>query len=101
MSNIVYDALLRYAPHRRKRTPGGWYSFNAVCCTHNGQPRPDTRDRGGIILGSDNVAIYHCHNCKFKAGWAPGGQMTKRMTSLLEWMGMPSDEFKKLNFKVW
>jgi hypothetical protein len=101
MSNLVYDAMLRYAPHSRRRTPGGWWGFNCVCCVHNGQARPDTRNRGGIKLSSDNVSVYNCHNCKFKASWAPGRQLSKRMKDLLGWMGMPTDEVKKLDFKAW
>lgn len=101
MTNIVYDAMLRYAPHKRRRTPNGWYSFNAVCCVHNGESRPDTRDRGGILLSGDNIAVYHCHNCKYKASWTPGRMISRRMQNLLEWFGMPNDEYKKLNFKAW
>jgi hypothetical protein len=101
MSNIIYDALLRYAPSDRRRTPNGWFAFNSVCCVYNGESRPDTRRRGGIRLTEDNIVVYNCHNCKFKANWRPGSMLSGRMSDLLEWLQVPSDELKKIKFKVW
>ena len=39
--------ILAYLPAKKKPTPSGWLSFNAVCCQHNGSTR-DTRGRGGL-----------------------------------------------------
>ena len=40
-------------PSKHKRTAGGWVSFNAVCCEHNGENR-DKRQRGGIKQNGDD-----------------------------------------------
>lgn len=101
MSNLVYDALLRHASSDRKFTPGGWVSFNGPCCLYNNQPRPDTRKRAGVRMGQDGSVVYNCFNCNYSAGWAPGRNLSQRMANVLEWMSMPSDELKKLNFKIW
>src|SRR5690606_21992796 len=83
-----------------RRGHHGWNNLNGVCCIHNGQSRPDTRKRAGIRM-TDNMVVYHCFNCKYKASWAPGRKLSKRMENLLNWVGMPGDELKKLKFKVW
>lgn len=101
MSNLVYNAILRHASPERKYTPGGWTSFNGPCCLNNGQPRPDTRKRAGVKLTQDGGVIYNCFNCNYSAGWTAGKSLSRRMTTLLGWLMMPSDEIKKLNFKVW
>lgn len=101
MSNIVYDALLMRAPPDRKRTPGGWTSFNGPCCVNNGQMRPDTRKRAGLRLSPEGTAVYHCFNCAYSATWQPGRSLSNRMKRLLSWMGTDSEELKKINFKIW
>lgn len=101
MSNIVYETLIRYAPFERKSTPGGWISFNGPCCIYNGEARPDTRKRGGVMLTPENACVYHCFNCKFKAVWSPGRTLNGKFRSLFSWMGVPEDEIKKVNFKIW
>ena len=101
MTNLIYDAILKYASSDRKSTPGGWTSFNGPCCLYNGQSRPDTRKRAGVRITQDGGVVFHCFNCAFSAGWAPGRNLSRRMTTLLEWFAMPSDDLKKLNFKIW
>lgn len=85
----------------KKRGGGGWSNFNAVCCTYNGETRPDTRGRGGLILGSDGTCVYSCFNCKYKAAWQPGQRLNRKMENLLEWTNIPPDELKRLKFKIW
>lgn len=100
--NLVYDALFRAIPGvKRKGGSGSWANFNAICCTYNGEVRPDTRNRGGLILASDNSCSYHCFNCKYKASWKPGQKLSRKMESLLDWAHLSLEEQKRLKFKVW
>jgi hypothetical protein len=49
--SIITDTINSYLPAKRKQTPSGWISFNAVCCD-------DKRQRGGLIFNAGNaVAI--------------------------------------------
>ena len=45
MLTIIQDFVKQHLPAKKKTTPSGWTSFNAVCCVHNGET-PDTRGRG-------------------------------------------------------
>lgn len=101
MTNLVFDTLMTLAPSNRKRTSSGWNSFNGPCCVYNGELRPDTRKRCSIIIANDNAVLVSCFNCKFRAIWKPGQNLSTKMKNFLEWMGLPSDELKKLNFRIW
>ena len=83
---------------RKKSTPGGWVSFNAVCCPHNGESL-DKKRRGGLKRTDDNGVSYHCFNCGFKASWRPGRNLGKRMRDLLSWMGAGDDQINRLAFE--
>ena len=83
---------------RKKSTPGGWVSFNAVCCLHNGESQ-DKKRRGGLKRTDDNGVTYHCFNCGFKASWRPGRNLGKRMRDLLHWMGANDDQINRLAFE--
>lgn len=101
MANIVYDSLVQSLSGLKRRGPNSWSNFNAICCIHNGETRPDNRNRGGLMLTSDETCVYHCFNCKYKASWKPGAQLSRRMENLLEWTFMPLEDLKRLKFKVW
>lgn len=101
MSNLVYDTLQTYLPGVKRRGNGGWSAFNAICCIHNGETRPDTRQRGGLKMTTENSCVYYCFNCKYSASWSPGYKLSKKMETLMEWANVPHDELKKLKFKVW
>jgi hypothetical protein len=101
MSNLVYDLILKQSSGDRKRTPGGWTSFNGPCCIHNGQSRPDTKKRAGIKMIDDGGVIYSCFNCKFKSGWSPGRGLSQKTEFLLQWLGVQEEELRKLKFKIW
>lgn len=90
----IVDAIYSYLPAKRKQTPSSWTKFNAVCCSHNGNTS-DTRQRGGIIKNGDGVS-YHCFNCGFKASYVTGRHLTRKMRSLLQWLGAPDDAVNKL-----
>ena len=94
--NEIQDALLALLPSKRKTTPSGWTSFDAVCCHHTGSSR-DTRKRGGILTNPDGGFQYHCFNCNFKAGWSPGKLLSKNTKSLFNWVGMNDSDIGKLN----
>lgn len=96
--SIVSEVLLTHLPTKRKTTPSGWISFNAVCCQHNGN-NIDKRQRGGF-LEKDDVASYHCFNCGFKASWQPGRSLSYKMRQLLSWLHVPDDQINKLSLHV-
>ena len=79
--NPILDTLTLALPPRRKNTPSGWISFDAVCCSHRGESQ-DTKKRGGILLNEDSFQ-YHCFNCGFKAGWSVGKLFTANTKSLM------------------
>jgi hypothetical protein len=92
----VIDAELQvFLPPKRKQTPSGWISFNAVCCHHNGE-KPDTRKRGGILMNPTGGFQYHCFNCGFKAGWTKGKLLSKNTKMLFGWLGMPETLISEL-----
>lgn len=94
--NEIQDSLLALLPSKRKTTPSGWTSFDAVCCHHTGNSR-DTRKRGGTLVNPDGGFQYHCFNCNFKAGWSPGKLLSKNTKSLFKWLGMSDSDIGKLN----
>lgn len=96
--NLIQARVLAALPPKRKMTPSGWDSFNAVCCHHNGEKR-DTRKRGGIRFDKDGFS-YHCFNCNFKAGWVPGKLFSKNTKNFLSWTGIGDDEVKKLSLEA-
>jgi len=86
--NALQAELLAYLPFKRKQTSGGWLSFNAPCCEHNGESR-DTRQRGGIIMQGDGGFSFHCFNCGFKTSWRPGRQLVPKNKKFLQWLNVP------------
>lgn len=95
MSEIT-QSVLSNLPWKRKSTPSGWISFNAVCCHHNAQ-RQDDRGRGGILPTSEGGISYHCFNCGFTASWQPGRRINFKMRKLMQWMGIADDEIRRLS----
>lgn len=79
--------ILSFLPHKRKQSESGWISFNAVCCTHNGETQ-DTRGRGGILMNGTNDWSYHCFNCNFHTGFTLGKPVGYKARKLLEWLGV-------------
>lgn len=96
--SIVSELLIKHLPVKRKTTPSGWISFNAVCCQHNGQ-NPDRRQRGGVLENGD-IVTYHCFNCGFKASWQPGRQLTPKFKKLLNWLAVPDSDITQLALNV-
>lgn len=90
--NLIIDTVNTHLPPKRRATPSGWTSFNAVCCHHNGE-KADTRQRGGIMI-NEGVS-YHCFNCGFKASWQPGRKISAKFRNLLKWINVNDDLITK------
>lgn len=89
--------ILSYCPGKRKTTSSGWISFNAVCCTHNGQSQ-DRRQRGGLKV-SDQGWSYHCFNCNFTASFILGRNLSVKARKLLSWLNVPEEEINRINLE--
>jgi hypothetical protein len=89
--------ILAYLPAKRKPTPSGWLSFNAVCCQHNGSTR-DTRGRGGL-KATEQGWSYHCFNCAYTASFIMGRTLSVKARRLLGWMGVSDNEIEMLNLE--
>ena len=89
--------VLQYLPAKRKSTPSGWISFNAVCCAHNGST-DDLRSRGGLKLTAQGWS-YHCFNCNYTASFILGRTVSFKARRLLGWLGVPDAEIDILNLE--
>jgi len=98
--SMVIDFVRSRVPVGYKTTPNGWYSGNCPMCIHNGQPRNDTRKRGGFHFDSDSFQ-YNCFNCGFKAGWSEGRSISPRLQQLLELgLGVDRAEVQRLKLEL-
>lgn len=89
--------ILGYLPAKRKATPSGWVSFNAVCCQHNGSTA-DRRSRGGL-KPTEQGWSYHCFNCNYTASFILGRSVSFKARRLLGWLGVPDAEIDVLNLE--
>ena len=89
--------ILDHLPAKRKVSPSGWISFNAVCCHHNGDS-PDRRSRGGIKTNEQGWS-YHCFNCGYTASFIIGRTLSYKARRLLGWMGVPDREIELVNLE--
>jgi hypothetical protein len=89
--------ILGYLPVKRKATPSGWISFNAVCCAHNGSTA-DKRSRGGL-KPTETGWSYHCFNCTYTASFILGRSLSFKARRLLGWLGVPDAEIDVLNLE--
>lgn len=90
--------ITSYLPAKRKQSSAGWISFNAVCCTHNGESQ-DKRQRGGIMLSGDGSWSYHCFNCGFKSSFVMGRNLGFKARKLLSWLNVPQEEIERINLE--
>jgi len=98
MNDLIQQELISLLPARRKRTTD-WISFNAVCCSHNGET-PDTRGRGGVRPNADGSVSYHCFNCGFKTGFYPGRPLSYKFRRLLSWLGADENTVQRLGMEA-
>lgn len=89
--------IVSYLPAKRKQTPSGWISFNAVCCHHNGSSQ-DRRGRGGL-KSTEQGWSYHCFNCGFTASFILGRHLSFKARRLLEWTNVPTEEIERINLE--
>lgn len=89
--------IVQYLPAKRKASPSGWLSFNAVCCHHNGDA-PDRRQRGGIKTNEQGWS-YHCFNCGYTASFILGRTLSYRARKLLAWLGVPERDIELANLE--
>jgi len=85
MLDFIQQTVLQLLPARRKTGQNGWISFNAPCCTHNGET-VDARGRGGIKTNAGQIS-YHCFNCGFTTSFIPGRHLSFKFRKLLAWLG--------------
>ena len=89
--------ILSLIPGKKRITPAGWWSFNAICC-HNKGHRADKRGRGGLKI-SDGSWGYSCFNCGFKCSHTSGRLFGDHVKLLLSWCGLDDDQINKLSFE--
>lgn len=85
MLDSIQQSVLQLLPARRKTGQNGWISFNAPCCTHNGETA-DTRGRGGVKTNNGQIS-YHCFNCGYTTSFIPGRHLSFKFRKLLAWLG--------------
>jgi len=91
--SLVASTLLNYLPGKRKTTPSGWISFNAVCCD-------DNRGRGGFIVNGGDAVSYHCFNCGFKCSWQPGRHISQKLNQFMRNLNIPDDVIGQLRLEA-
>lgn len=96
---MALQTLLRSRIHGRA-SPKGWVSFNCPMCVVNGQSRPDSKRRGGLLYNPDGAVSYHCFNCGFKTSWIPGRTLSFKMRKLLRQLNFDEAEVQRLNLEL-
>ena len=96
---MALQTLLRSRIHGRP-SPKGWVSFNCPMCVVNGQSRPDTKRRGGLLYNPDGAVSYHCFNCQFKTSWTQGRTLSFKMRKLLKQLNFDEAEIQRLNLEL-
>lgn len=96
MLTSIQDTVLKHLPPKTKASSKGWISFNAVCCSHNGESM-DKRGRGGVITTADGGISYSCFNCNFKTGYVPGYQLGYKFRKLLRWLNVDENDIQQLS----
>lgn len=89
--------ILTLVPGKKKHTSSGWYSFNAICCSHRGH-RQDKRGRGGIKFEEENWSM-HCFNCGFKCGFTLGKSISKNTRQFLLWCGLDETQIQRYSLE--
>lgn len=90
--------IVTWLPAKKKLSPSGWYSFNAVCCHHRGE-KQDKRSRGGLKVATDGSFSYHCFNCNYKASFTLGKSLSFKARKFLEWLGVDTQTIEHLNLE--
>lgn len=91
----LQEIVLTSIPSMNRHSSGGWISFNCPCCVDQGEPRPDTRMRGGIRSDGEMIS-FHCFNCGFTASHKKGRIINKKFLHFMRLLGIPDSEIKRL-----
>ena len=94
----MHQLIAENLQQKRKTSPRGWLMFNAPCCTHRGQSR-DTRMRGNMLILPDGHIAYNCYNCGFTTVF-DNVNISRNFENLMDWMGMPSEDIRKVKLEV-
>lgn len=97
--SIVNEYIRTLIPANWRPNPSGWTSGNCPMCIQNGQARPDTKGRGGFHFEEDKFQ-YHCFNCGYKTGWAPGKKINSRLKSLMVQFGASESDVQRLQLEL-
>lgn len=92
MQNVLTQTVVDLWRQGRKTKPSptGWISGNAVCCA-------DKRGRGGLRSDTNGSWTWHCFNCQFKTGWAPGRFLSDKNKKFLRLLGATDDQVAQLS----
>lgn len=90
----LHQLLMAYVPSSSRHTSGGWQAFNCPCCVDNGEPRLDTKGRGGIKFETDLVS-YHCFNCGFITSHRSGRILSQKFVRFMRLLGIPDSDIKR------
>lgn len=82
-----------------RRNSTGWHSGNCPMCVSQGESRPDTKKRGGVLFEGEGWR-YHCFNCNYVAGWEPGHSMSGRVKGLLKGLGADESEVQRISLEL-
>jgi len=97
ISNLVLNQWRTMSKKQVKQSANGWWSGDAVCCTHNGETQ-DKRGRGGILVHNEGFT-WHCFNCNYSTAYTAGKTIGLKMRHLLEWLGFDDITIQKLNLE--
>jgi hypothetical protein len=97
--SIVESTLKAHLPVLKSHS-NGWLTMNCPVCVQNGQPRPDTRHRGGFKFEQDRTG-YHCFNCGYTTGWRPGQRLGIKLIKLMRAIGIDEGEIQRLKIQLW
>ncbi len=96
----LVESLLRTHLPPLRSNPQGWLTMNCPMCVHNGQPRADTRHRGGFKFDGERIG-YHCFNCNYTTGWRPGSRLGFKLIKLMRILGIDEGEIQRLKIQLW
>lgn len=94
---LVHQLVQEYLPAKRRQSQKGWWTFNAVCCSHRGH-NADTRGRGNLLFLPDGSIITNCYNCGYKTAFR--GTISHGFENWLEWLGVPRDKLQHAKLEI-
>jgi len=99
MSLSFTEFVRRCVPHDWKLSSSGWTHGNCPMCVLNGEPRLDTKGRGGFNFDNGGIS-YNCFNCSYAVRWEIGGNISNKLTRLLIQFGADKAEIQRFKFQI-